>query len=100
MFLPSRDSPRINANIKSSANGKDIPILTAGSNGTGEWQQDTTTKEQQSKWKALLSSLKQGTDISRIQIPAEFLRAESALERIQDLMQYGKLLKEIRLLCE
>jgi len=93
--VPVRETSRISSSATVSANGKDTPVLKAGANGSGEWQQDTTTKEQQSRWKSLLSSLKQGTDISRIQIPAEFLRPESALERIQDLMQHGKLLEDI-----
>ena len=64
-------------------------------NETENWRKDTTTREQESRWKSLLSSLKQGTDISKIQIPAEFLRPESALERIQDIMQHGKFLEDI-----
>ena len=67
----------------------------SSANVSDGWQQDTTTKEQESRWRSLLSSLKQGTDISRLQIPAEFLRSESTLERFQDVMQHGKFLEDI-----
>jgi hypothetical protein len=59
------------------------------------WQMDTTTTEQASKWKSLLSSLKKGADITSVLVPAEFLRPESSLERLQDIMQHGKLLETI-----
>jgi ankyrin repeat protein len=59
------------------------------------WQMDTTTSEQASKWKSLLSNFKKGTDITSVLIPAEFLRPESSLERLQDIMQHGKLMENI-----
>jgi len=59
------------------------------------WQQDSTTTEQQSSWKALLGGLRKGSDITSMLIPAEFIRPESSLERIQDTMQHGRLLEDI-----
>mmetsp|Transcript_10728 Transcript_10728/g.35967 ORF Transcript_10728/g.35967 Transcript_10728/m.35967 type:complete len:620 (-) Transcript_10728:2083-3942(-) len=59
------------------------------------WVQDVTTREQQSSWKTLLGGLRKGSDITSMLIPAEFLRPESTLERIQDVMQHGRHLESI-----
>jgi len=54
-----------------------------------------TSTEQQSSWKALLGGLRKNSDITSMLIPAEFIRPESSLERLQDTMQHGRLLEDV-----
>jgi len=56
---------------------------------------DTTTKEQERGWRQLLSGLSKNYDVTRMLIPADFLRPKSTLECLAAHMQHGRLLEAI-----
>lgn len=63
--------------------------------GNADAQIDVASAEQEGKWKALLKGLRKGSDITNMLIPVDFIRPESSLERVQDIMQRPRLLEDV-----